>query len=649
MEYLLQMRNWTIICVFNLLQLIAAEFRVIKGVSFRRMNTVKPLEGYWQIAIRFDASALHTLQSQVTILANNLEMTRRELEKTFNPPPFTPPQVIEKEIKVSLFQTQATLLFKVLNNQINGVLEDIKRMIITLQKQNKSETDNTLARKKRSLIGIVGEISEYIFGTVSETTWKEAEKRIGKVEVTNQNLLHFVDKQLTILKHHETRISKIEEKVNQTINTLSIFKKEITNAVFITLKRIIGNQSEIIEDINLQMALQLLSSAIMEISHEFNQLELEFLTLLTKNLPARLLNPGKLIKVLKTIESHLPYQLRLGLEPNFENILYFYSMAENYLQIKQGELWIFLKVPLVKNEEYALFQIDTFPTRLTNTTSWIKINNLPPYIAISNLKYRIPEQQEIIKCQNDKLSFCNLETISHLRARKICAIKLWEEVDHSNPLPKECDVDIVSAINLELWKKISENDFIFSVPQPYMAQLRCKNSSGLKNTRDIRIEGMGLINIPPSCRLTTRETIISSPIVEITEINMDKWGIKPIPNINLFKATNGEQDNEKIKKVQKMLKKLNDISIPEKIKGETPRFLTTLEDLNKNLDINYPIFQTEIERTTYYKGLLAYTWGYFITTIVVLGLFIWGLKFWYNMKHQTLGGKDIRNPVCAKP
>ena len=96
MEYLLQMRNWTIICVFNLLQLIGAEFRVIKGVSFRRMNTVKPLEGYWHIAIRFDVSALHTLQSQVTILANNLEMTRRELQKTFNPPPFTPPQVIEK-------------------------------------------------------------------------------------------------------------------------------------------------------------------------------------------------------------------------------------------------------------------------------------------------------------------------------------------------------------------------------------------------------------------------------------------------------------------------------------------------------------------------------------------------------------------------
>ena len=180
-------------------------------------------------------------------------------------------------------------------------------MVITLQKQNENEPDNTLARKKRSLIGIVGEISEYMFVTVSETTWKEAEKRIGKVEVTNQNLLHLVDKQLTILKHHETRISKIEEKVNQTINTLSIFKKEITNAVFITLKQIIGNQSEIIEDINLQMALQLLSSAIMEISHEFNQLELEFLTLLTKNLTARLLNPGKLIKVFKTIESHLPY------------------------------------------------------------------------------------------------------------------------------------------------------------------------------------------------------------------------------------------------------------------------------------------------------------------------------------------------------
>ena len=45
-EYLLQMRIWTIICVFKLLQLIAAEFGVVKGLSFRRMNTIKPMEGY---------------------------------------------------------------------------------------------------------------------------------------------------------------------------------------------------------------------------------------------------------------------------------------------------------------------------------------------------------------------------------------------------------------------------------------------------------------------------------------------------------------------------------------------------------------------------------------------------------------------------
>jgi len=76
-----------------------------------------------------------------------------------------------------------------------------------------------------------------------------------------------------------------------TINTVSIFKQEITNAVLITLKTILGNSNEITADINIQMVLQLLSGAIMEMSHEFNQVGSAFLTILTKNLHILILEP----------------------------------------------------------------------------------------------------------------------------------------------------------------------------------------------------------------------------------------------------------------------------------------------------------------------------------------------------------------------
>jgi len=65
--------------------------------------------------------------------------------------------------------------------------------------------NKTFARRKTSIGWVLGEISEYLFGTIYETTWNEAEKRIRKISVTNLNLLYLVDEQITVPKHHETR------------------------------------------------------------------------------------------------------------------------------------------------------------------------------------------------------------------------------------------------------------------------------------------------------------------------------------------------------------------------------------------------------------------------------------------------------------
>ena len=91
----------------------------------------------------------------------------------------------------------------------------------------------------------------------------------------------------------------------------STFKEEIKNTFKATLEMLLSERREASVDVNIQLAMQLLSSSITEISLEFSQVELAFLTILTRRLPAQLVDPPKLVEILRNIEKNLPYHLSL--------------------------------------------------------------------------------------------------------------------------------------------------------------------------------------------------------------------------------------------------------------------------------------------------------------------------------------------------
>ena len=61
------------IFISGLLQKTYAEYKVVKGVVFWKLNKVRATEGELQVAIRFDASPLYSLQDQVSLLSKSLK------------------------------------------------------------------------------------------------------------------------------------------------------------------------------------------------------------------------------------------------------------------------------------------------------------------------------------------------------------------------------------------------------------------------------------------------------------------------------------------------------------------------------------------------------------------------------------------------
>ncbi|KAK2723966.1 hypothetical protein QYM36_002340, partial [Artemia franciscana] len=76
------------------------------------------------------------------------------------------------------------------------------------------------------------------------------------------------------------------------------------------------------------------------------------------------------------------------------------------------------------------------------------------------------DREDVLQCQQNKLPLWKLNSVTHVRSRRIRTIQLLGEVDGINPLPKVCEAEIVGNVKLELWKPVNETDFIFSVPKP---------------------------------------------------------------------------------------------------------------------------------------------------------------------------------------
>ncbi|KAK2722778.1 hypothetical protein QYM36_003093 [Artemia franciscana] len=413
---------------------------------------------------------------------------------------------------------------------------------------------------------------------------------------------------------------------------------------------LLSERREASVDVNIQLAMQQLSSAITEISLEFSQVELAFLTILTRRLPAQLIDPPKLVEILKNIEKNLPYHLSLGLEPTHENILYLYSVVTTQLEVQQGELLIALKVPLVRKEEYMLYQINPFSAKIANTTWRMRIKNLPPYIVISSHSYMLPDRADVLLCQRNKLPFCKLDSVTYVQSQRICTIQLLEEVDGTNPLPKECEAEIIGNVKLELWKQVSETDFILSVPKLLNAQFKGQNYSRKGANTDISTSGIGILTVSPSCQLSTKEALIVSPVAGITNVFHNSLQIRPFPEMNIVTATGSNSNDKNNNHLQKIVDKLNSIAIPDAIPKEHPKLLTTVDQLKESIEFDSPIFQTEKERISFYNNTLLHGFVYFFAIMLVLYLANLGIPFFVCSKYskQKLQEQAQKEPTTCR-
>ena len=96
-----------------------------------------------------------------------------------------------------------------------------------------------LRRPRRSLIPLIGKALGYMFGTVSEEEFSVVESNVRRMAENQQEVVHVLDKSLSILNLTRTQVSENRHSLNALIRSVHAIDSNIANITEVLERRIV--------------------------------------------------------------------------------------------------------------------------------------------------------------------------------------------------------------------------------------------------------------------------------------------------------------------------------------------------------------------------------------------------------------------------
>ena len=377
-------------------------FLLRNNVVFKKLSDVHTSKSRWKLTLVEDISdfEVHTTTAmvQVTTLQMSLRFIRAQMsEGTIKPWIEELDQMIED--------------YSSLQSEISEVVEMGKEL-------RKLESTPGNFRKKRSLIPLIGRLTSFLFGTVSEGDLNSVKRNIHRLSNNQNRLVHVLNESLTLMNISHKDISENREKIDEILQALTGLNKELE-------KTRADNEAE-----NLKLE-QVVRTVIRGLA-AYNRAETNILKILgqvrTVNLKLNMLAQGRLspivispemlLQVLNEIEDRLEPPYVLPRKPS-KHLWHYYKTLKCSTVIHEQKLIMIIDIPLVNaNSKLEIFEI--FNLHLTGgksfgmTTAKYKIQSKGLAINYGRTEYMLLNTHGIAVCSNIFHSYCELEKVRYM-------------------------------------------------------------------------------------------------------------------------------------------------------------------------------------------------------------------------------------------
>lgn len=376
------------------------------------------------------------------------------------------------------------------------------------------------SRKRRGIFNGASYAFNWLFGTPDagdakfySDSIRDLTEKTHDVQMLMKQQIHIISSAIKNYNESAQSLRNNEEKLNENIKKFNLFSKSTSNS----LESL--SQSQIITEY-----LTLLFQMITQFNEEYDTIISSILFAKQNTLHPSVITPKDLKNELMQVKLSSATQFPIPLN-DYNNIYKYFSISELSVIFDNEVLIVAIKIPLVQEQTYYLYNLVPLPVRHSNSSIYSFINPSYPYLLISTTKTHYSRLRDISACK--KLSpedFICFNPVVHLASeRPVCETILKNRIpDH---LPSDCPTYTMKA-NVEIWHPLSSNSWMFITSQPTVASVYCENSNN-PNIFDLTINGTGILNMKPKCRCYTSSTVLISTTNDTRIYN------NFIPNVNI--------------------------------------------------------------------------------------------------------------------
>lgn len=412
---------------------------------------------------------------------------------------------------------------------INTKLINMKALFRTVSHQLNISAN----RKRRGVINGIGNAITWLFGNPSADDATFYTDSINSL-VSNQRQTHtLMQQQVSVVSETITNLNKSLIRMNDNVDILN---KNLKN-----FNKLSNDIKDVTKKLDLEIEISNHMVLLIEMTDEINQLLENYISdiSLIQNglINLRTLPPEMLYSELQKLSTR--YSLPLPL--TITNVYIYYQLIKLQSFVQDDLLVIAFKVPITSILIFDVYQMFPLPTpHVEDHKLFSYIEPSQPYILFSTTRTSFFTLNSMKDCYEYRPTewLCKNAPPLKKTTQETCESQVFSKI--STRIPKSCRTRSLIA-ELEIWHKLSNNQWLFAVTQPTQITILCQASHS--QAHEAMLHKIGIFELTPGCKAYTPQTTLESQTImgttnlthkiPTTDISQDDCCIKLKRNITL--------------------------------------------------------------------------------------------------------------------
>ena len=460
---------------------------VRENVVFRKVNEVNPGRSKWTLAIVHDLSSYdRILQGLSARVADALNVSAQIVSRYYTA--WEP---------LGFMRT-----FVNLDREVIGVNQS--RLALHNYFQEYKYLNGS--RQKRALLPFIGQVSSFLFGTVSEGDLNSIRRNIVILSSSQKVFSHVAQEALTLLNVTQMEVSANRQSLNAIMETIQNLDSRLTNVTRLLAKTVNRLEQFTQLYLRLDLVVEEMKQTLRTMGFYLQRLHLELNMLSLGRLSPSTVSPSGLISLLQQIKTQLPASLQLPLNP-VKDIWNFYKILTCDAVLEENKIIVLINIPLLDaSNDFEIFEAHSLPVPMQEKVNDEKVTRdiLAEYeleakaIAVDKerTKYILLNADEVQQCTGSLASHCAMRSpIYPINLSQFCIISLF--MRNKEKQQQNCRTIVRPSSILPMAEYMSSGVWIITTQNQLQFSVICHDGRAvMEMTADPPI---GVLKLPMTC------------------------------------------------------------------------------------------------------------------------------------------------------